>query len=514
MKFKLKAALAVVLAAIMVLAALPVSALPRVEEETNVCSDEKSTPEWKTWAQSDPRWGNLTLGWGTGATVARWGCLATSVTKLAIQSGCKNPYSWNVYNFVTDMNNYGGFTSSGGMYWAAPPNVIGNGFYYVGQKGYGGSSWDVQSRIIEWARNGEQMVLKVNNGGHWIAVDNELTIANNRVWIMDSGNVNTNSRPLTDAYSYVNDVYSYRGQVSYIDAYANLGDVFYGVILNYECWKPIGVNPDDNKIYLQNEVGSAMQKWRFERQSDGAYVITSCYNGNAIEMTDGILQGGTQLTARQFWGGYYQQWYLIRYGNGYIFKSKHFPDQNWCMDLFEGLPNDGNRIIIYPRNNSTAQIWSIYRGDEIQLHGTTISASVDGNNVTVTWPRIYGADHYSLKIWKDTLWQGESYYTEWYAQSGITVTLPAGLYHIYVDTADYYQYFMSNVITLEITYSPPLQGDVDSNGNVNTTDALLALRMGMGMLPVTNLEAADMNGDGIVSVIDALMIMRISLGTA
>ena len=57
-------------------------------------------------------------------------------------------------------------------------------------------------------------------------------------------------------------------------------------------------------------------------------------------------------------------------------------------------------------------------------------------------------------------------------------------------------------------------GDVDSNGTVNISDALLALRMAMGIIPVANLEAADMNGDGTVSVTDALSIMRVSLGTA
>ena len=57
-------------------------------------------------------------------------------------------------------------------------------------------------------------------------------------------------------------------------------------------------------------------------------------------------------------------------------------------------------------------------------------------------------------------------------------------------------------------------GDVDSNGTVTISDALLALRMAMGIIPVANLEAADMNGDGTVSVTDALSIMRVSLGTA
>ena len=59
-----------------------------------------------------------------------------------------------------------------------------------------------------------------------------------------------------------------------------------------------------------------------------------------------------------------------------------------------------------------------------------------------------------------------------------------------------------------------LPGDVNGDGTVNVTDAVLALRRAMGIIELTDEQflRADVNGDGNVDVTDALTIMRISMG--
>lgn len=59
-----------------------------------------------------------------------------------------------------------------------------------------------------------------------------------------------------------------------------------------------------------------------------------------------------------------------------------------------------------------------------------------------------------------------------------------------------------------------LPGDVDLDGNVTLTDALMALRQAMGLLSLDarQFRAADMNGDGTVEVTDAVTIMRTAMG--
>ena len=58
-----------------------------------------------------------------------------------------------------------------------------------------------------------------------------------------------------------------------------------------------------------------------------------------------------------------------------------------------------------------------------------------------------------------------------------------------------------------------LAGDVNGDGLLDTTDALLVLRYSMSMLTdLPEMGAADVNGDGTVNMTDALLILRAALG--
>ena len=60
----------------------------------------------------------------------------------------------------------------------------------------------------------------------------------------------------------------------------------------------------------------------------------------------------------------------------------------------------------------------------------------------------------------------------------------------------------------------PGSGDIDGNGTTNVTDAILALRMAMGIAYAgpEQIEAGDMNGNGTIDVTDAILIMRAAMG--
>lgn len=78
--------------------------------------------------------------------------------------------------------------------------------------------------------------------------------------------------------------------------------------------------------------------------------------------------------------------------------------------------------------------------------------------------------------------------------------------------------WVDNIFVPGYIGEPPayLPGDVDQNGTVNVTDALLAMRCAMGILSLSDLqiEIGDMDGSGSISVTDALTIMRIAMGLA
>ena len=62
--------------------------------------------------------------------------------------------------------------------------------------------------------------------------------------------------------------------------------------------------------------------------------------------------------------------------------------------------------------------------------------------------------------------------------------------------------------------SNPHNGDVNGDGSVTVTDAIMALRASMGLITLTpaQRERGDVNNDGNVTVTDAIMILRVAMG--
>lgn len=300
--------------------------------------------------------------------------------------------------------------------------------------------------------------------------------------------------------------YIYLGDFS---TFANMGEDFYATFLNKAAWKPISVKRG-NGVTIETEDGKSTQKWRFTRQSDGAYVIRSCYNGKCLEMTDGIRENCVQVTAQNdFWGGNYQQWYIIPYGsdNSYIIQNKHYYEENWVLDLSDVDPSDGNDIIIYQRNNSDAQIWSIYSADDVQIKPTTLTATVNSPDVTFTWNEVFGESSYDVKIWKGEVWDGDPYQIIWNTESGCTVELPAGTYSAYVDACDYFQCLMSNVVTFTVEETEETEKasgyytyTVDDEGNATiikcdpSISGEITVPQTLGGYPVTKIGSNAFNG--------------------
>ncbi len=243
----------------------------------------------------------------------------------------------------------------------------------------------------------------------------------------------------------------------------NIGDNFFGVILNTAYWKPIHLNTDAS-VTLETEIGIANQLWYFNRQDDGSYVISSTLNGNALEMRDGNLNSGTQVVCKTYWGGYYQAWWIYKQGNGYVFVSKYYPEYKLALTLSGNNSIDGTPITTETRCNSSGQIWSIYSKSDVQLTTTTLSVSV-GDSATdtiFTWDNTYGESAYYLKIWKNEIGQGDANYIVCSSKSGYKTQLPAGTYQAYVDTFNHYQCLRSNVITFTV---PKKTYDIIYNAN-------------------------------------------------
>lgn len=168
--------------------------------------------DYRGWVQSDSRWGSLPVG-SSGSTVASIGCCVTSVTKLIIQAGLRNSDDFNIGTLVRWLNNNGGFTSDGGLYWGKPGECVSGWSNYGDVLGYGSySASGYNDQIIAWIRKGLHMTVNVNGGSHWVAVDEAKSLATGEVYIMDSlGGAQNTDLTLASRYASFNAIHAYTG---------------------------------------------------------------------------------------------------------------------------------------------------------------------------------------------------------------------------------------------------------------------------------------------------------------
>ena len=157
----------------------------------------------------------------------------------------------------------------------------------------------------------------------------------------------------------------------------DVGDNFYAVIKNAKYNNYISKVNDTDNIYLQDENNTSKQVWFFEKQDDNAYVITSCYDGKVLEMTNGERENAVHITAHDnFWGGYYQQWYLVDCGSGYRLLNKHYVSEHWYLDRSNNGDSNGNKVQIFQKAVDDDQIWVIDKESAIADLGKNFYATI------------------------------------------------------------------------------------------------------------------------------------------
>jgi len=230
----------------------------------------------------------------------------------------------------------------------------------------------------------------------------------------------------------------------------NLGESFTAPILNKRHWKIIENN--NGIVQTANETGKSNQLWKFERQSDGSYKISSCYDGRCLDVANASGDPEAPVWVADSNDSNAQRWFIYEESDGYVLKAKC---TNCVLDLPNNDPTNGNQLQMYTQNGTGAQIWAIYDGDECKLTAPTlaVASGTTTTKTTFTWDNIYGETGYDVKIWKGTAFEGDAYHIEWDTVSGWGIQLPAGTYQAYIDASNYYETKRSNIVTFHIEES-------------------------------------------------------------
>jgi len=171
--------------------------------------------DYRTWDQADERWGSVAIGM-EGDTVKTSGCLVTSIAKLSIQAGLKTAEEINPGILARWLNENGGFTDSGALYWAKPAEYIDGLSYYKQLLSY--DTYDLseyKEQIVSWIKEGYHLVICVKSGGHWVLVDEAKTLETGEIYIMDSQTGKANADITLDSrYTGFNRIQAYTGGVT------------------------------------------------------------------------------------------------------------------------------------------------------------------------------------------------------------------------------------------------------------------------------------------------------------
>lgn len=243
----------------------------------------------------------------------------------------------------------------------------------------------------------------------------------------------------------------------------NIGNDFTAPIFNLYHWLPIE-NDENNNVVIAHENGTANQVWRFLRQIDGSYKIVSCLDGKCLDVQGASYEGGANVQVFTDHSHDAQRWYIFSYNGGYMLQSKL---SGLFLDLYQCIPDEGNNIDLWSRNYCESQIFSIYNGEECKLSSPVLNVNVDSKNIKFSWNNVYGENYYNLRIWNEKHWENDSYLDQWNIPANKTETdiqLPAGNFEAYVDTGNYYDVKMSNVVSF--TVKPKINTRIMNNKSV------------------------------------------------
>ena len=137
----------------------------------------RGNSDWRSWIQSDERWGSLPLGTG-GCTVASHGCAVVSCAKIIMLTNSTSDSNFNPAVLVEYLNNNGGFSGSD-LIWSALPYITceGSANFDVLTKS------NIASVVKSLMDEGYGVILECDNGNHWIPV---MSVDGDRIIMADS----------------------------------------------------------------------------------------------------------------------------------------------------------------------------------------------------------------------------------------------------------------------------------------------------------------------------------------
>lgn len=225
---------------------------------------------------------------------------------------------------------------------------------------------------------------------------------------------------------------------------SDLGTGFYASIMTSQNWLPL--KADTGNVCLGDTAGTADTLWRFDRDTDGSYKISSVVNGSVFDASGWGTDAGTNVgvyDAHDDETKTNQRWYLFEKNGGYVIIPSY--NMGLALDVSGAVFSSGTNIQLWTRNDSGAQIYYLNRENNIQLKAPTLSVQTDSSNAKTKfyWNGVSGAVNYKLSIYQS----GTLYKEETINGNEYSAELPAGSYSVVVQALNHFESANSNTVS-------------------------------------------------------------------
>lgn len=292
----------------------------------------------------------------------------------------------------------------------------------------------------------------------------------------------------------------------------DLGEQFDSVILAKEPWITFcafGEDKDYN-VELKKEEGITAEMWRFNRQSDGSYVITNFATGRVLDAYGLGTTDFTNVFTDEYNGGDNQKWFIYgKDGGGFVIRAAY---TSMVLDIDHAIFESGTNIEMHTKNDSSAQTIALYYENATYGSpkiGDIVSTSTN-NSITLNLSDSYYVD--KRKVYRST----DKKYWELVNEStdgkGTEITdnnlKPATTYYYKIECSNRYYTVTSNITAVKT--NDILSGDLNSDNTLTTADAALLQRylLGEDTLTQNQWQAADLNADGAVNGFDLALLRQ------
>lgn len=135
--------------------------------------------DYHSWRQNDPRWAEIPMGTYNVASV---GCLATSLSMIAVMSGVRDESSFDPGVFITSMNDIGAFNAWGGISsWGSIYQIIPEFSDIADIVFTGETEAEKAQEVREWMNKGYYVIVNCNTH-HWVVAEN---VADDKIYMID-----------------------------------------------------------------------------------------------------------------------------------------------------------------------------------------------------------------------------------------------------------------------------------------------------------------------------------------